>query len=166
MKKATRRVAEEGGAEATRAEQKVFSGRPPPDAFYARKLQEQEKKESDARDKFEESGHLLRKPRNPCCGELTHREDAELLIPLTRTAAQNRTIAIRAKMTLPPRSTSTSSSRPSDDRAGKARAILSNTGEIHSLQRRKSKVDEELEAMKKLAAYKAWCLERMPPGAI
>lgn len=53
-----------------------------------RVAKEVEAKEQHCREKFDATGHLMKKSRNPTTGELTPRDEADFMIPMKKTIKQ------------------------------------------------------------------------------
>jgi len=122
------------------------------------------KMEERSRTNFENNCHLLKKPRNPCNGELTSREDAEYLIPFEKAINASMLAQTRAKyhqsmmienesrnLTSGP-ATSSLSQYPSNRRP--------KFDQLSTLKQRKFEIDNELEQMNKVLAFKQQCLHR------
>jgi hypothetical protein len=93
-----------------------------------------------------------RKNRNPCIGELTHREDADFLMPF--------------EIARPKKEPTVLTAAESQSINNKVRAKLQNSSDFEAIGLRKERIDSELKELRKVAAYNKFCLERMATGSI
>ena len=104
-------------------------------------------RESNHRDRFQGSMHMLKKPRNPCLGELTARDQAEYLVP--KKIELNDNIDYKAMR----------NHLPAFDVACKDRSkLIAGLSQVDSLQRRKEVIQNELEVMQRVLEHKRLCL--------
>eukprot|EP01033_Poteriospumella_lacustris_P000289 gene289-183_t len=129
-------------------------------AHMSRIMMETIGKEQRCRDAFDENSLILRKPRNPCTGELTARDDAPFLIPLQKVMKDNldsekylklEKTRIELKETLNQQSFQLSL-------PVKTRDVVKLT-RVHNLR---SEVDREIETLKRVAEYKKELLQHKP----
>lgn len=107
------------------------------------------------KDHFHATSYLLRKPRNPCLGELTSREDAEFLLPISSTISQaleteNFKEADLKSRTVVSEDTSTATIR-----------FLTDIGKVDALKQRRQVVNAELEQMRKTIKHQQLCMSLM-----
>ena len=95
---------------------------------------------------------FARKNRNPCLGELTPRDDAEFLVPFAVDKPKQQPTLPSAAESLAIRN--------------KVRAKLQNLSNFEAIKLRKERIEFEIKALKKVAAYDKVCLGTMPTGAI
>jgi len=103
--------------------------------------------------KFMDTYHLLKKPRNPTMGELTSREDAEYLVPLTSIAEQ-----AAAGNTVPAQRTKSKEELESAQEKLRGTTmflkLLSDVARCESLRQRREQIDEESRAVETILTHK------------
>lgn len=118
-----------------------------------------QQKEQRCRDNFEANALTLRKPRNPCTGELTSREDAPFLIPLEKIMKDNMESESYIKFEKTKVDMAESLNRQSMILAlpVKQRDVL----KVSRVRKLRSEVDREIETLKRVAEYKKDQLQRL-----
>jgi len=111
------------------------------------------------RENFLNNAHLIRKPRNPCLGELTDREDAEFLLPISSTISKalqdekTRLLDLKSKTAV------------SEDKSTATIRFLADVGKVETLKQRREVVNAELEQIKKTIKHQQLCMSLMGGGS-
>ena len=126
-------------------------------------MQEIYSKNERSRVKFMDSYHLLKKPRNPTMGELTSREDAEYLVPLTSVAAQAGAEKASAAAAASSAGARVKSQEELDSAQEKLRGttmfskLLADVARCESLRLRRERINQETAMVETILQHKQVC---------
>eukprot|EP01038_Epipyxis_sp_PR26KG_P008637 gene8637-11675_t len=137
-------------------------------------------KEDRARENFNNNSHNFRKSRNPYAGELTPRDEAELLIPIenpdqfrpprylkgstSQFCSSFSSANVKSTISLKANSYDNNDNNNQTSNysllAHTSRISSSGVESINAMKKRRDQLDFELEQMKKVLEYKQFCLQR------
>lgn len=118
-------------------------------------LREIYNKDSKIRDVFVDSSHTLKKPRNPCLGELTSRDHAEYLIPF-ETSLKNTLDSVKYEESLK----EIKSLQPLGDRDPRAdmASFIVDVGKVEAMKNRRAVLNAELSLIKQAVKHQKACM--------
>lgn len=119
-------------------------------------MQEIYSKNERSRVAFLDTHHLLKRPRNPTTGELTSREDAEYLVPLSSIAGHAAELKQQeAARTLPaPEMSATEERLRGTTMFSK---LLADVARCESLRQRRDRIDQETALVATILKHKQVC---------